>query len=202
VRVFQGEREMAGDNRLLSQFNLEGIPPAPRGMPQIEVKFDIDANGIVSVSAKDLGSGKEAKVRIENASSIPKDEIEKMRRDAEEHASEDKKKRELAEARNQAESMCFQLEKLVKEHSDKIKESDKVPLEAAIAKAREKAKGDDLEAIKSAIGELEAASHAVSKVLYEAGQSASAEPAGETAGATASGGGKDDEVIDAEFEEK
>jgi molecular chaperone DnaK len=201
VRVFQGEREMAGDNRLLSQFNLEGIPPAPRGMPQIEVKFDIDANGIVSVSAKDLGTGKEAKVRIENASSIPKDEIEKMRRDAEEHASEDKKKRELAEVRNQAESMCFQLEKLIKEHSDKIKESDKAPLEAAIAKAREKSKGDDLDAIKSAISELEAASHAVSKVMYEAGQSAGPSAAAESAGATASGG-KDDEVIDAEFEEK
>jgi molecular chaperone DnaK len=192
---------MAGDNRLLSQFNLEGIPPAPRGMPQIEVKFDIDANGIVSVSAKDLGTGKEAKVRIENASSIPKDEIEKMRRDAEEHASEDKKKRELAEVRNQAESMCFQLEKLIKEHSDKIKESDKAPLEAAIAKAREKSKGDDLDAIKSAISELEAASHAVSKVMYEAGQSAGPSAAAESAGATASGG-KDDEVIDAEFEEK
>jgi molecular chaperone DnaK len=201
VRVFQGEREMAADNRLLSQFNLEGIPPAPRGTPQIEVKFDIDANGIVSVSAKDLGTGKENKVKIENASSIPKDEIEKMRRDAEAHASEDKKKRELAEARNQAESMCFQLEKLMKEHSDKIKETDRGPLEAAITKAREKAKGDDLDAIKSAIGELEAASHAVSKVMYEAGQeSPSAQP--ESAGATASAGGKDDEAIDAEFEVK
>jgi molecular chaperone DnaK len=201
VRVFQGEREMAADNRLLSQFNLEGIPPAPRGTPQIEVKFDIDANGIVSVSAKDLGTGKEAKVKIENASSIPKDEIEKMRRDAETHASEDKKKRELAEARNQAESMCFQLEKLMKEHSDKIKEADKGPLEASIAKAREKAKGEDLDAIKSAIGELEAASHAVSKAMYEAGQGATP-PDGETAGSTASAGGKDDDTIDAEFEVK
>jgi molecular chaperone DnaK len=200
VRVFQGEREMAGDNRLLSQFNLEGIPSAPRGTPQIEVKFDIYANGIVSVTAKDLGTGKERMVKIENASSIPKDEIEKMRRDAEEHATEDKKKRELAEARNQAESMCFQLEKLVKEHSDKLKETDKAPLEAAIAKAREKAKADDLDAIKSAIGELEAASHAVSKVMYESGQQAG--PSAEPAGATASSDGKDDEVIDAEFEEK
>ena len=104
VSVFQGERPMARDNRLLGQFNLEGIPPAPRGMPQIEVKFDIDANGILNVSAKDLGTGKEQTVRIENASGLPKDEVEKMRRDAEEHAAEDKKKRELAELQNQADS--------------------------------------------------------------------------------------------------
>jgi molecular chaperone DnaK len=205
VRVFQGEREMAADNRLLSQFNLEGIPPAPRGMPQIEVKFDIDANGILSVSAKDLGTGKENKVKIENASSIPKEEIEKMRRDAEEHASEDKKKRELAEARNQVDSMCFQMEKLIKENSDKIKESDRAPLEAAIAKAREKAKGDDLDAIKSAISELEQASHAVSKMMYDAAQATAGATAGaaEGAGATAAAsGGKEDEAIDAEFEVK
>jgi molecular chaperone DnaK len=200
VRVFQGEREMAADNRLLSQFNLEGIPPAPRGVPQIEVKFDIDANGIVSVSARDQGTGKEANVRIDNASSIPKEEIDRMQREAESHAAEDKKKRELAESRNQIESMCFQLEKLMKEHSDKIKESDKLPLESAITKAREAAKGDNVDTMKSVIAELEQASHAASKAMYEAGQASAAAgaPGSEAAGTAA----KDDDILDAEFEEK
>ncbi|MDX1963554.1 MAG: molecular chaperone DnaK [Pirellulales bacterium] len=198
VSVYQGERPMARDNRLLDQFNLEGIPPAPRGMPQIEVKFDIDANGIVSVTAKDLGTGKEHKISIKNASSLPKDEIERMQRDAESHAAEDKRKRELAEARNQADSMCFQLEKMIKDQGDKITAADKAPLEAAIAKCREKAKGDDLDAIKSAISELEAASHAASKVLYEAAQK-SATPGADQ---TAAGSKPNDDAIDAEFEVK
>ena len=120
VKVYQGERQMAGDNRLLGQFNLEGIPPAPRGMPQIEVKFDIDANGILNVSAKDLGTGKEQTVRIEQSSGLSDDEIEKMSKDAESHAEEDKRKRALAEQRNQADSMCWQLEKLIKEHDAKL----------------------------------------------------------------------------------
>ncbi|HJS07821.1 MAG TPA: molecular chaperone DnaK, partial [Pirellulales bacterium] len=151
VSVYQGERPMARDNRLLNQFNLEGIPPAPRGMPQIEVKFDIDANGIVSVSAKDMGTGKEHTVRIENASSLPKDEVEKLRREAEEHASEDKKRRELAELQNQADSMCFQLEKLMKEHKDKLSGADSAALEAAIKKTRDVSKSSDADAIKSAL---------------------------------------------------
>jgi molecular chaperone DnaK len=207
VSVFQGERPMARDNRLLSQFNLEGIPPAPRGMPQIEVKFDIDANGIVSVSAKDLGTGKEQTVRIENASSLPKDEVEKLRREAEEHASEDKKRRELAELQNQADSMCFQLEKLMKEHKDKLSGADSAALESAIKKTRDVAKSSDAEAIKSALAELEQASHAVSKAMYEAssrggaGAAAGAGAAPEPAGAAA-GGKKDDDAIDAEFEVK
>ena len=120
VKVYQGERQMAADNRLLGQFNLEGIPPAPRGMPQIEVKFDIDANGILNVSAKDLGTGKEQTVRIEQSSGLSEDEIEKMRKDADSHADEDKRKRALAEQRNQADSMCWQLEKLIKEHDAKL----------------------------------------------------------------------------------
>src|SRR5205085_6023064 len=130
IRVFQGEREMAADNRLLGQFNLEGIPPAPRGVPQIEVKFDIDANGILNVSAKDLGTSKEQKVRIEQSSGLNDTEIERMRKDAELHADEDKKKRALAEARNQAESLAFQVEKTIKEHRDKLKPQDIEPLEA------------------------------------------------------------------------
>ncbi len=202
IRVFQGEREMATDNRLLGQFNLEGLPPAPRGIPQIEVKFDIDANGILNVSAKDLGTGKEQSVRIEQSSGLNEAEIKKMQRDAEEHAEEDKKRRQLAELRNQADSMCYQVEKLIKEHADKIKESDKGPLEAAITKTRGAAKTDDVDAIKSAIGELEQASHALSKTLYEAQQA--------SGGAAAAGGSEptdgktpgDDEVVDAEFEVK
>ena len=201
IRVFQGDREMAADNRLLGQFNLEGIPPAPRGMPQIEVKFDIDANGILKVSAKDLGTGKEQTVRIEQTSSISESDIERMRKDAEIHAEEDKRKRQLAELRNQADSMCFQLEKLLKEQGEKIKPADRTPIEEAIKKTRETAKGDNADAIKSAISELEQASHAMSKTLYETG----AKPGtGQSAGGGAAAGksGPDEDAIDAEFEVK
>ncbi|HJQ79966.1 MAG TPA: molecular chaperone DnaK, partial [Lacipirellulaceae bacterium] len=154
VRVFQGEREMANDNRLLGQFNLEGIPPAPRGVPQIEVKFDIDANGILNVSAKDLGTGTEQTVKIEQSSGLSDEKIQEMRKEAESHAEEDKKKRELIEARNQADSMAYQVEKTIKSQGDKLKESDKAALESAIARVREAAKGEDAAAIKSAVGDL------------------------------------------------
>jgi molecular chaperone DnaK len=204
VRVYQGERPMAPDNRLLGEFNLEGIPPAPRGVPQIEVKFDIDANGILNVSAKDLGTGKEQTVRIEQSSGLSDDEIERIRRDADSHAAEDKQKRELAEARNRAESMCFQLEKLIKEHEAKLSSADKEAVNKAIEKTREAAKGDDTEKIKSAIHELEQASHALSKSLYQAagaqpGAAPGAPPSGETPGGTP---GEDEDAIDAEFEVK
>ncbi len=206
VRVFQGEREMANDNRLLGQFNLEGIPPAPRGVPQIEVKFDIDANGILSVAAKDLGTGTEQTVRIEQSSGLSESEIEKMRRDAESHADEDKKKRSLVEARNEAESRAYQLEKLIKQQGDKLKDSDKTALEAAIAKVREAAKGEDVNRIKSAVSELEAASHAMSEALYKstagAGAAGGAQPGGPTDGAAGGGAAADDDAIDAEFEVK
>ena len=206
VRVFQGERAMAADNRLLGEFNLEGIPPAPRGMPQIEVKFDLDQNGILNVSAKDLGTGKEQTVTIKEGTALSEDEIEKMRKDAEAHADEDKQKRELVELRNQADQMCFQLEKLISENSDKISETDKVPLEAAIEKTREVAKGEDVAAIKSALSELEQASHAVSKVLYESAQpapdAAAAGPAGDAGAGSAEGSSGGDDAIDAEFEVK
>ena len=199
VSVYQGERPMARDNRLLGQFNLEGIPPAPRGTPQIEVKFDIDANGILSVSAKDLGTNKEQTVRIEQSSGLTEAEIERMRKDAEEHAEEDKRKARLAEIRNRAEALCFQTEKLIKENDAKLSAPDKAPLEAAITKAREVAKGDDVDAIQSAHDALEQAAHGLSKVLYEqtAQRGGSApEPAGSAAG---KGG---DDTIDAEFEVK
>ncbi|HEX5105328.1 MAG TPA: molecular chaperone DnaK [Pirellulaceae bacterium] len=210
VRVFQGERKMASDNRLLGEFDLSGIPPAPRGMPKIEVKFDLDANGILNVSAKDLGTGKENTVKIQQSSGLNKDEIEKMRRDAESHADEDKQKFELATARNQADNMCYQLEKMMKEHADKLTDADKGPLEQAIATTREKAKGTDVAAIKSAIEQLEAASHAFSKVLYEKGAAAGAAgtsndiDTGPAAGAgshTQQAKG-DDDVIEGEFEVK
>ncbi|MBI3838360.1 MAG: molecular chaperone DnaK [Planctomycetia bacterium] len=199
IRVFQGDREMAADNRLLGQFNLEGLPPSPRGIPQIEVKFDIDANGILNVSAKDLGTGKEQSVRIEQSSGLNEDEINKMRKDAELHAEEDKRKRQLAELRNQADSMCYQVEKLIKEQGDKLKPTDRAPLEAAIGKAREAAKGENADAIKSAVAELEQASHALSKTMYESRQAAgagTAQPAGD--GKTPG----EEEVVDAEFEVK
>jgi molecular chaperone DnaK len=204
VRVFQGEREMCADNRLLGQFNLEGIPPAPRGVPQIEVKFDIDANGILNVAAKDLGTGTEQTVRIEQSSGLSETEIDKMRKDAESHADEDKKKRALVEARNEADSRCYQLEKLIKQQGEKLKDSDKQALEAAIAKVREAAKGEDAAAIKSAIGELEAASHAMSEALYKA--TAGAAPGADAASAGTTDGqsqtSTDDDAIDAEFEVK
>jgi molecular chaperone DnaK len=201
VSVFQGERPMARDNRLLGQFNLEGIPPAPRGTPQIEVKFDIDANGILSVSAKDLGSNKEQTVRIEQSSGLTESEIERMKKDAEEHAEDDKRKARLAEARNRAEALCFQTEKLVKENDSKLSGADKAPLEAAIAKARETAKGDDVDAITSAHDALEQAAHALSKVLYEQTAQQRAGAAGPETAAAGTGKGSDD-AIDAEFEVK
>ena len=204
VRVFQGERAMAADNRLLGQFNLEGIPPAPRGVPQIEVKFDLDQNGILNVSAKDLGTGVEQTVKIEQSSGLSDDEIQRMQQEAEEHAADDKAKRELVDLRNQADQMCFQVEKLIKENADKLSDSDKTPLEQAIEKVREAAKGDDGQAIKSAVEELEQASHALSKTMYESGG-----PAGGDNGAATGGNAEADEVdateddaIDAEFEVK
>ncbi|MDR3182223.1 MAG: molecular chaperone DnaK [Planctomycetaceae bacterium] len=205
IKVYQGEREIAAHNRLLGQFNLEGIPPAPRGVPQVEVSFDLDANGILNVSARDLGTKKETKVRIEQSSGLSKDEIEKMQRDAEAHAEEDKQKRELVEAKNNAESMCFQLEKLLKEHDATLNQTDKDAINAAIGKTREAIGTDDLSAIKSAAEQLEQASHAMSKAMYEAAAAAQASQKGaesaEAMGANPGAKG-DDDAIDAEFEVK
>jgi molecular chaperone DnaK len=204
VKVFQGERPMAADNRVLGEFNLEGIPPAPRGMPKIEVKFDIDQNGILNVAARDLGTGKQATIKIENPSGLSKEEIAKMQRDAELHAAEDKQRKELADLRNQAENMSYTLEKQMKENAEKLRDEDKEPLTKAIEKTREVAKGNDLAAIKSAVESLEQAAHAFSKTLYERGAEAGGgggEPGGEgAAGQTKSAGG--DDAIDAEFEVK
>jgi len=206
VKVFQGEREMAADNRLLGQFNLEGLPPAPRGVPQIEVSFDIDANGILNVSAKDLGTGKAQTVRIEQSSGISEGDIDRMRKDADSHAEEDKKKRELAELRNKADTMCWQLEKLMKEHDAKLTAADRQAMTSAVEKVREAAKGDNPESIKAALSLLESASHAFSKSLYEratAGAQSAAGPSPGGAGAAKGGpSGGDDDTIDAEFEVK
>jgi molecular chaperone DnaK len=211
VKVYQGERQMAADNRLLGQFNLEGLPPAPRGLPQIEVKFDIDANGILNVSAKDMGTGKEQTVRIEQSSGMTEAEIQKMQRDADAHAEEDKQKRQVAELRNQADSMCWQLEKLLKEHDAKLAAADKEAVSRAIEKTRAAAKGEDVEAIKAAVHELEQASHALSRTLYaSAGAGAAGPQPGAADGAHQQGptgqpsgaAGGEDEAIDAEFEVK
>src|SRR5262249_27943550 len=153
VRVFQGESPIAESpsNRLLGQFNLEGIPPAPRGVPKIEVAFDIDHNGILHVSAKDLGTGKEQKIRIESSSGLSSTEVERMRKEAESHADDDKRKRELIDARNQADNIIYTMEKLLKDNADKITESDKAPIQAAIEKVKQAASGEDVNAIKQAV---------------------------------------------------
>lgn len=204
IQVFQGERRMAVDNRKLGEFNLDGIPAAPRGVPQIEVKFDIDANGILNVSAKDLGTQKEASVTIKDSSGLDDSEIEKMRSDAEDHAEEDKRKYELAMARNEADQMCHQMEKMMEEHKDKLQESDIDPLKSAIEKVQEAAKGEEPAEITAAVKELEAASHALSKVMYEsaaAGGEAGEGAAPEGAGAESANDAEDD-AVDAEFEVK
>ncbi len=196
VSVFQGERKMAQQNRLLGQFNLEGIDPQPRGMPQIEVKFDIDQNGILNVSAKDLKSGKQASVKIEQSSGLSKDEIERMRREAELHADEDKKFVELAEAKNLAENMIHTLEKMISEQGEKLSASDREPLEAAIKKVRDAIATNETAAIKSATTELEQSAQAFRSALG-AQASSTTPPTGEGASK-----GSDDDAIDAEFEVK
>ncbi len=206
IRVFQGESPIAESpsNRLLGQFNLEDIPPAPRGMPQIEVSFDIDHNGILHVSAKDLGTGKEKKIRIESSSGISQADVERMRREADSHADEDRKKRELIDARNHADQMIYQMEKLLKDNAAKITEADRAPIQAAIERLKQVASQDDVGAIKQAISELEQASHAMAQHLYGREQAASggAAPGGAQAGpADGEPKGKED-VIDAEFEVK
>ena len=197
VRVFQGERRMAVDNRLLDQFDLKDLPPAPRGVPQIEVKFDIDVNGILSVSAKDKATGKEHSVQIKQSSGLSDEEIERMRKDGEAHAEEDKKKEELAKARNEASTLVHQTEKTLKEHEDKLDESSKNAINASCDKVKKAAEGDDASAIKSALEELAQASQA----LFQHMQAGAGEAGdGEAAGATAGAG--DDDIIDADFEKK
>ena len=198
IHVLQGERPMARDNRTLGKFQLVGIPPAPRGIPQIEVTFDIDANGIVNVSAKDLGTGKEQKITITSSSGLSKDDINKMVREAESHADEDKRKREEIEARNRADSLVYQTEKVLRENRDKLSESDVKSVEAAIADCKKALEGSDIAAINRAADALTQASHKVAEAMYKSGaQGGSQSGPGNGSGSTA--GGKTDDVIDAEY---
>jgi len=203
IRVFQGEREMANDNKLLGQFDLVGIPPAPRGMPQVEVTFDIDANGIVHVSAKDLATQKEQSIKITASSGLSKEEVEKLVKDAQAHTDEDKKRRKTAEAKNQADTLIYQTEKNIREHGDKIAAEDKTKVEEAVAALKKAMEGTDPEAIESATQALTTASHKLAEEMYKAA-SASAAPGSGTGATGETGAGEtktDEKVVDAEFEE-
>jgi molecular chaperone DnaK len=196
VHVLQGERDMASDNKTLGRFDLTGIPPAPRGVPQIEVAFDIDANGIVHVSAKDLGTGKEQSIRITASSGLSKEEVERMVKDAESHAAEDKRKRELIEARNQADGLVYTTEKAVKEHGAKVDDATRAAIESTLAELKQAMEGDDVDAIRTKTEALATASHKLAEVMYQQAQAGAAG----AEGGEAAGGGQDD-VVDAEFEE-
>ena len=201
IRVFQGEREMAADNKLLGQFDLVGIPPAARGMPQIEVTFDIDANGIVNVSAKDKATGKEQQIRIQASGGLSEEDIERMVKEAEENAEADKKKREIVDARNQADSLVNETEKNLKEHSDKVPESDKNKIEVDIEELKKVKDSDNLEAIKSKTEELVQSSLKLGEAIYKQSPQGGA-PQPDPSGAEPSSDKKeDDKVVDAEFEE-
>ena len=200
IRVFQGEREMAGDNKLLGQFDLVGIPPAARGMPQIEVTFDIDANGIVNVSAKDKSTGKEQQIRIQASGGLSDDEIERMVKEAEENAEEDKKKRESVDTKNQADSLVNETEKNLKEHGDKVPEEDKNKITADIEELKKVKDGDDIEAIKSKTEALVQSSMKLGEAIYKQNPQAGAEQP-EPSGEEPSSDKKDEKVVDAEFEE-
>ena len=206
ITVLQGERQFAKDNKTVGKFNLTDIPPAPRGTPQIEVTFDIDANGILNVSAKDLGTGKEQKITITASSGLSKDEVERMRKDADAHADEDKQRREEVETRNEADNLVYRTEKMIKENGDKLSGDDKAKVEAAVAAVKDALKGSDAAAIKASVEKLNEASQAASEVLYKAAaEKAQAAKAGGDSTASASSGETKDEakkdegpIIDAE----
>ncbi|HSB63229.1 MAG TPA: Hsp70 family protein, partial [Thermoanaerobaculia bacterium] len=204
VHVLQGEREMAGDNKLLGVFSLVGIPPAPRGMPQVEVTFDIDANGILNVSAKDRGTGKEQKITITSSSGLDKKEVEKFVKDAEAHSSEDKKRREAIEAKNALDALIYSTEKLVDESGEKVPEAEKESVKAAVADAKKvlESSAGDAEALKKAARDLQKASYKIAEALYKSAPAGG--PSGE--GGEAPGGSSSskpaDDVIDAEVVEQ
>lgn len=210
IRVFQGERPMANDNKLLGQFDLVGIPPSPRGIPQIEVSFDIDANGILHVSAKDKATGKEQSIRITSSSGLNEDDINRMIREAEEHESEDKRRQALVEAKNNADSLVYTTEKTLKEHGDKVDAQTRAGIENALSDLKDTMKGDDADLINKKIEALTTASHKLAEVIYASaaseagGAGASQAGPGADAGASAGAGASsrpDDDVVDAEFEE-
>jgi molecular chaperone DnaK len=196
VHVLQGERQFARDNRTLGRFHLVGLPPAPRGLPQIEVSFDIDANGIVNVAAKDAATSKEQKITISGSSGLSKDEVERMVKDAQSHAAEDQSRRELIDARNQADALAYQVEKTVNENREKLPVGELSKIDAAIADARRAVQAEDLTAIKRAADELQRASHAMAELLYKSAQTQGGQ---DSAGGTSNV--KDAEVVDAEYAE-
>lgn len=203
IHVLQGEREMAGDNKSIGRFELADIPPAPRGVPQVEVTFDLDANGILHVSAKDLGTGKEQSIKITASSGLSEDEIEKMKRDAEAHAEDDKKRKELVEAKNSGDSLVYATEKSLKEVGDKVDAETKSKVEDGIEKLKKALETDDVDAIKTASEELTQASHKLAEIMYSQASQQQADAAGD-AGAGAGGGAEkkdDDDVVDADYEE-
>ncbi|HLW28025.1 MAG TPA: Hsp70 family protein, partial [Kiloniellales bacterium] len=196
IRVFQGEREMAADNKLLGQFDLVGIPSAPRGVPQIEVTFDIDANGIVNVSAKDKATGKEQAIRIQASGGLADDEIERMVKEAEAHAEEDKRRRELVEARNQADSLVHTTEKTLADAGDKVSAAEKSEVESALNDLKAVKDGDDLEAIRSKTEALAQVSMKLGAAMYQQGDAGA-----QTGESTAESGPAEEGVVDADFEE-
>jgi molecular chaperone DnaK len=202
IHVLQGEREMAANNKTLGRFQLVGIPPAPRGMPQIEVTFDIDANGIVSVSAKDMGTGKEQSIKITASSGLSEEEIEKLVKDAETHADEDKKKRELVDARNMADSMIYTTEKSLKDDAPDLDATSKAAIEKSIEDLKKAMEGDNVDEIKRLTEELTQASHKIAEAMYaKATAEQQAQAGADAAGGGASGPSQDEDVVDADFEE-
>jgi molecular chaperone DnaK len=213
INVLQGEREFAKDNRLLGTFNLSDIPPAPRGVPQIEVSFNVDVNGILTVSAKDKGTGKESKITVQNAGGLNKDEIEKMKREAETHAAEDKKRREVIDLKNQGDSLVYQTEKALKDYGEKVGADTRGSIEGALNGLKDALKSDDGDRIKKSMEAVNAASHKLAEEMYksagDAGAAGAAPGAGpgpeasaDRGGAAAAGAKKDEDVIDAEYEVK
>jgi len=204
IHVLQGERTQAMDNRTLGRFNLTGLPPAPRGMPQIEVSFNIDSNGILNVSAKDMATGKEQSIEIKDSSGLSQQEIEQMRKDAESHAEEDKKRREVVDLKNQGDALAYQMEKMLHEQGEKVSAEDRSNVESAISRLRDALKGDDARAIQRAMDNLNQASHKIAEQMYEAGAGARPGPAGPepAPGQKPEGEKGDEDVIDAEYDVK
>ncbi len=201
IRVFQGEREMAADNKLLGQFNLEGIAPAPRGMPQIEVAFDIDANGIVNVSAKDKATNKEQKITIQASGGLNDEDIEKMVKDAEANQEADKKRKELVEAKNKAESLVHSTEKSLKEYGDKLGEEDKKAIETDIEELKKILESEDAESMNTASEKLTQSAMKIGEIMYKQSQEEQAASGNADAASANDGQASDDNVVDAEFEE-
>tara|TARA_R110000787_G_scaffold131182_1_gene243115 strand:- start:132 stop:1052 length:921 start_codon:yes stop_codon:yes gene_type:complete len=204
IRVFQGEREMAADNKILGQFDLVGIPAAPRGVPQIEVTFDIDANGLVNVSAKDKATGKEQAIRIQASGGLSEEEIETMVKEAESHASEDAQRKEKVELHNQADALVYSTEKNLAEHGEALEAADKTQVEADIAALKEALEGDDIEALKSKIEALSQSAMKLGEAMYKAQQEEGAAGAADASAAdpgTGASGADDSTVVDADFEE-